>query len=220
MLMFNLNAPFLYFVTPEISHLPTLERLVQSAVNGGVQMVQLRSKTSPPEEIARAAEQLLPFLKSQGVPLLINDQIEVAHAVKADGVHLGQSDGSPSRARALLGEKAIIGLSVENLEQAAHAAAEPVDYLAASPLFPTKSKSDCAPPWGVDGLRKLVATSAHPIVAIGGIQAEQIEELLSCGAQGIAIVSAIANAPCPKLATEKLSKLIYNFVHSHSKGTL
>lgn len=180
-------------------------------------MVQLRSKSSPPEEIARAACQLLPFLKRRGVPLLINDQVEVAHAVKADGVHLGQSDQSPAKARALLGKKAIIGLSVENLEQAAHAAHEPVDYLAASPLFATKSKSDCAPPWGIDGLRKLVATSPHPIVAIGGIQAEQVEELLACGAQGVAIVSAIANAPCPKRAARKLANLISNFVYSHSK---
>src|SRR5690606_23416973 len=133
--MFNFTEPFLYFVTPEIDdNIEKWESTIKEAVLGGVKMVQIRDKSAAAKEIILAAKRLHPFLKKFNVPLLINDRVDIAHAIACDSVHLGQSDLEVSQARAILGRKAIIGLSVETMEQALKAKTEEVDYLAASPV--------------------------------------------------------------------------------------
>lgn len=178
--------------------------IIRASVEGGVKIVQLREKETPAREMISTGKRLLSVLKPHGIPLIINDRVDVAHAVGADGVHLGQSDLKVAEARAILGEKAIIGLSVESLGQAIAANGEDVDYLAASPIFQTKTKTDCGEPWGLDGLKQLCAVSSHPVIAIGGIDETNAKQVIDCGAVGVAVVSVIFNASCPKTAASNM----------------
>lgn len=179
-------------------------KIIRASIDGGVRVVQLREKDTSAREMITIGKSLLSFLKPIGIPLIINDRVDVAHAINADGVHLGQSDLTVAEARAILGEKAIIGFSVESLEQAMVAEKEDVDYLAASPIFHTTTKSDCSKPWGLNGLKHLCSISRHPIIAIGAIDETNVKRVLECGAVGVAVVSAIFNAPCPKTAAFKI----------------
>ena len=180
-------------------------KIISLSIEGGVKIIQLREKETPAREMIAVGKRLRSLLKPLGIPLIINDRVDVAHAVNADGVHLGQSDLEVSEARAILGQRVIIGLSVETIEQAIAAADEDVDYLAASPVFHTKTKSDCDKPWGLHGLQYLCSISRHRIVAIGGIDETNVEKVLECGAEGVAVVSAIFNAQCPKAAAIKIT---------------
>ncbi len=175
-------------------------RIISQSIEGGVKVIQLREKEASACEMIVIGKRLHAFLKPLGIPLIINDRVDVAHAVNADGVHLGQSDLKVSEARAILGGGAIIGLSIETIKQGIAAADEEVDYLAASPVFLTKTKSDCEKPWGLPGLQHLCSISRHPVVAIGGIDETNVERVLECGVVGVAVVSAIFNASCPKTA--------------------
>lgn len=180
-------------------------RIISLSIEGGVKVIQLREKEASAHEMIAVGKRLRSLLKPLGIPLIINDRVDIAHAVNADGVHLGQSDLKVAEARAILGQQVIIGLSVETIEQAIAAADEDVDYLAASPVFLTKTKSDCERPWGLHGLQQLCSISRHPIVAIGGIDETNVEKVLECGVAGVAVVSAIFNAPCPKIAAIKIT---------------
>jgi len=203
--MFVTFDPLLYFVTPEIGDdIEKWENLIREVVEGGIRVVQVRDKKSSTKEIITAVKKIRSFLKQTNVTLLINDRVDVAFIVQADGVHLGQSDLNVSEARSILGDKAIIGLSVETLDQAMDAQRETVSYLAASPVFLSTTKLDCNAPWGVKGLTRLCTVSSHPIVAIGGIDLTNIEKILECKVAGIAIVSAITRAKCPQTATRKI----------------
>lgn len=195
----------LYLVTHRgVLPLEDFFKIIRASIDGGVKVIQLREKDASAREMIAIGKKLLSFLKPLSIPLIINDRVDVAHAMNADGVHLGQSDLTVAEARAILGEKAIIGLSVESLEHAIAAEEEDVDYLAASPLFPTKTKSDCSAPWGLNGLKQLCSTSRHPIIAIGAIDETNAKQVVECGAVGVAVVSAIFNAPCPKTAAFKI----------------
>lgn len=197
----------LYLVTNRKTlELENFFNIIRASIDGGVKIVQLREKNSSAREMITIGKRLLSVLKPLGIPLIINDRVDVAHAIGSDGVHLGQSDLKVEEARAILGEKAIIGLSVESLEQASEAMEEDVDYLAASPIFLTKTKTNCAKPWDLDGLKQLCAISKHPVVAIGGIDATNAQQIIRCGAAGVAVVSAIFNASCPKSAALKILK--------------
>ncbi len=191
----------LYLVTSrEALELEDFFNIIRASIDGGVRIVQLREKEASAREMIIIGKRLLSLLKPLGIPLIINDRVDVAHAIGADGVHLGQSDLRVAEARAILGGKAIIGLSVESLEQAVAAIEEDVDYLAASPIFRTKTKADCSEPWGLNGLKQLCAVSNHPVIAIGGIDETNAKQIIECGAVGVAVVSAIFNASCPKTA--------------------
>lgn len=195
----------LYLVTNrERLKLEIFFNFILESIKGGVTIVQLREKETSAQEIMLIGKKLLLLLKPLRIPLIINDRVDVAHAIGADGVHLGQSDLPPSEARAILGKEAIIGLSVESLSQAKAAAEEDIDYIAASPLFHTTTKSNYSEPWGLNGLKQLCAISPHPVIAIGGIHENNVKEIMACGAKGVAVVSAIFNAPCPKTAALKL----------------
>jgi thiamine-phosphate pyrophosphorylase len=199
----------LYLVTDRALSLGRpIEEIVLAAVAGGVTAVQLREKNCSTREIVALARALMQLLTPRGVPLLINDRVDVALAAGADGVHIGQSDMAYRDARALLGARALIGLSVETAEQACEAQLYDCDYLGVGPIFPTTTKSDAAPAWGLDRLAELRKSSRHPLVAIGGIGASNVAMVTAAGADGIAVVSAICSASDPRAAAAQLRMVI------------
>jgi len=206
----NRDTLKLYLVTDrDLSKGRDIEWIVKEAVRGGVSIVQLREKDCSTREFVSLARSLKALLSPLGVPLIINDRVDVALASDADGVHIGQSDMLYSDARKLLGRGKIIGLSVENMEELYEAnRIEDLDYIAASPVFATPTKTDTARPFGLEGLREVVRESVHPVVAIGGMNPRTAPEVLKCGADGIAVVSAIVSADSPKDAAQELSKII------------
>jgi thiamine-phosphate pyrophosphorylase len=188
----QINLPKLYPITDArlsgLSHAEQIRRL--SA--GGATLIQLREKHLAPREFYREALEALRVARSRGVRLIINDRVDIALALSADGVHLGQDDLPPTAARELLGESAIIGFSTHNVEQARAAALLPIDYLAIGPIFPTSSKDNPDPVVGLEGLRRVRQIIGHvPLVAIGGIRLENIEDVLKAGADSVACLSLL-----------------------------
>jgi thiamine-phosphate pyrophosphorylase len=188
--------PSLYPITDArlsgLSHAEQVRRL--SA--GGARLVQLREKHLTPAAIYRQAEEALSLARSAGLRLIINDRADLALALGADGVHLGQDDLPPEAARRLLGEAAIIGFSTHNTEQAVRAARLPLDYIAIGPIFATSSKEKPDPVVGLDGLRRVrERTGDLPLVAIGGITLENAREVLAAGADSVAVIGALLSRP-------------------------
>ena len=199
----------LYLVTDrELSLGRSLEEVVSEAVKGGVTVVQLREKDASTGEFIELARRLMKLLKPLRIPLIINDRVDVALAVDADGVHIGQSDMSYEDARRLLGPDKIIGLSVESFEDIEAANALDVDYIGISPVYGTPTKTDTAEPFGLEGLREAVQMSAHPTVAIGGMNASTIAEVMAAGTDGVAVVSAICSAENIRKATSDLRAIV------------
>ena len=199
----------LYLVTDRRLASPlSLEALVRAALRGGVTAVQLREKECSTRDFVGLARALKAILTRAGVPLIINDRVDVALAACADGVHIGQSDMEYRDARRLLGPDAIIGLSVETAGQAERAASLDVDYLGAGPIFPTPTKTDAAPAWGIEGLAALRRASRHVLVAIGGVNRGNAGDVIRAGADGIAVVSAICWAIDPEQAARELHQAI------------
>lgn len=195
----------LYLVTDRALSLGRdLEWVVGEAVKGGVSMVQLREKDMDTRGFIDLGSRLLRLLRPLGVPLIINDRMDVALAVDADGVHIGQSDMPYETARRLLGPDKIIGLSVENMDELRQAESLDVDYVAVSPVYSTATKTDTAAPFGLDGLREAVRLTRHPVVAIGGMNENTAPAVFAAGADGIAVVSAICSAPDPAAASARL----------------
>ena len=199
----------LYLVTDrELSLGRSLEEVVSEAVKGGVTVVQLREKDASTGEFIELARRLMTLLEPLRIPLIINDRVDVALAVNADGVHIGQSDMSYEDARRLLGPDKIIGLSVENFKDVEAANALDVDYIGISPVYGTPTKTDTAEPFGLEGLRKAVQMSVHPTVAIGGMNASTIAEVMAAGTDGVAVVSAICSAENTRKATSDLRAIV------------
>lgn len=182
--------------------------VVAQAVAGGAGMVQLREKTASTREFVELARAVAGLLKPLGVPLLVNDRVDVALAAGADGVHVGQDDMRPADVRALLGPDAIIGLSVTGEAEARAARDEPVDYLGAGPVFATATKPDAGAPQGLSGLAAMVALAAVPVVAIGAITVANAASVLETGAAGLAVVSAVCSAPDPREAAARLRRIV------------
>jgi len=187
-----------------------LRNIVARAVEGGVTTVQLREKDCSTREFIRLAKQLQNVLRDKNIPLIINDRLDVAMAVQAEGVHLGQNDMPVEVARKILGNNYIIGLSVENMEQLEEAEKMDVDYLGLSPLFTTETKPELKHEWGLKGLQRARQNSSHKIVAIGNIDANNARAVIKSGADGIAVVSAICAAANPQKAAAELSNQIKN----------
>lgn len=183
--------------------------VLEASLQGGATIVQLREKkldTRGFYQRALAAKQLC---ERYDIPLIINDRVDIALAVNADGVHLGQSDLPASVARQVLGPHKIIGLSVSNDQQALEANQLEVDYIGLSPIFGTTTKTEqLDPPLGLEGLQRFKTISQHPIVCIGGIHHQNAASVLQHGANGLAIVSAIAQATNPKQATQQFKAII------------
>ena len=182
--------------------------IVREAVAGGVTMVQLREKECSTAEFIALARDLKTALQPLGIPLIINDRIDVALAVDADGVHIGQSDMPYETARALLGKDKIIGLSVETMEEVIVANALDVDYIGISPVYATPTKTDTLTPFGLEGLEEVMRLSRHRCVAIGGMNRNTIGEVIARGVEGVAVVSAIVAADSPRQASAELAKII------------
>ncbi|BBM66158.1 thiamine-phosphate synthase [Vibrio alfacsensis] len=203
-----MNAYRLYLVTDDQQDLATLKRVVKKAVEGGVTMVQVREKHGDVRAFIERAQAVKDILKDTDVPLIINDRVDVALAVDADGVHLGQSDMPAIIARELIGPNKILGLSIENEEQLAQADSLPIDYIGLSAIFATPTKTNTKKHWGIDGLKVALETTSMPIVAIGGINESNIPQLSATGVHGLALVSAICHAKDPKAASEYLLSLM------------
>ncbi|WP_104203325.1 thiamine phosphate synthase [Billgrantia saliphila] len=191
----------LYLVTdPELCARHGLVETVVAAVRGGVTLVQLRDKHASDAEMIDQARRLKMALAGSGVPLIVNDRLAVAVESGADGLHLGQDDGDVAAARSALGERAILGLSIQNHEQLSRLDPAPLDYLGLGPVFATSTKRNHAAPLGFEGLASLVAASPLPAVAIGGLKAEHATRVRAAGAEGPAVISAICGQPDPEAA--------------------
>jgi len=181
--------------------------ITAQALVGGVSTVQLRAPNRKKREMFELAMALKPVLAEWRVPLIINDEIDVALACNAEGAHIGQSDLPPEEARRLLGEDAILGLSVSFRHEMQAAIALPtgmIDYVGIGPAFPTGSKLDANPVTGVEGLVALTALSPYPVVAIGGIDVAGAAKLAPTGIKGIAVISAICSSTDPTKASQNL----------------
>ena len=205
-----LKNPCLYLVTDrELLLSRDLEWVVQQAILGGVSVVQLREKSCSSAEFLQLARRLLAITRPAHVPLIINDRVDIALAAGAEGVHIGQEDLPYPEVRRLVGEEVIVGLSVENAEQAERANGWlDLDYIGASPIYLTTTKPELSSALGVDGLRKIKEISKHPVIAIGGINKSNAAEVRGAGADGVAVVSAICSAADPATSSRELLALI------------
>ena len=187
-----------------------ITNIVASAVRGGVTCVQLREKRCSTREFveqARAVQAMLDQLETK-IPLIINDRLDVALAVGADGVHLGQTDMCLSDARRIAGANMIIGISAESVDDALLAQRQGADYVGISPVFSTPTKTDTAAPLGLEGIRNIRSAVSLPLVGIGGIQKDNAASVLQAGTDGVAVVSAIVSAACPRNAAAALKQQI------------
>ena len=175
-----------------LSHAEQARRLTA----GGATLIQLREKNLLPQEFYEEARTALDVARQSGALVIINDRLDVAAALEADGVHLGQDDLPPDAARKVLGEQAIIGFSTHNVEQARRAVSMPVDYIAIGPVFETETKSNTEPSVELEGVRAVrEAVGRFPIVAIGGITIENARSVLAAGADSVAVISALLGRP-------------------------
>lgn len=200
---FDLN---LYLVTdaPEKCRFGMLET-VERAVAGGVTIVQYRSTNPDAGTCWAEAKPLADFLRFRGITFIVNNRVDLALALDADGVHVGQRDLPVPQTRRLIGPEKILGLSVSNRAQLDAVDPALVDYLGIGPVFPTISKSDAAPETGIENLAKLAALSPLPVVAIGGLNVERSRAVRATGTvAGIAVVSAICGAEDPEAAAREL----------------
>lgn len=199
----------LYLVLdPDLSLPLGMVETARMAVAGGVTLVQLRDKNASTVQMIETGRALKAALHGTGVPLIVNDDVEAAIAIGADGLHVGQGDMDAQTARRRIGPDMILGLSVET--EALAAAVDPavVDYVGAGPVFATATKPGHKPPVGMEGLDRLVAATPLPAVAIGGLKVDHVEAVLRAGAQGLAVVSAICGQPDPRAAAFELSQAI------------
>ena len=199
----------LYLVTDrDLARGRSTFEIVKAAVDGGVTVVQLREKHCSTREFIEQALAIKNFLKARKVPLIINDRLDVAQAVKADGVHLGQTDMPLEMAKDILGDSMLIGISAESIEDAIAAEKGGADYLGVSPIYTTSTKTDTAPPLGLAGLREIRKAVSLSLVGIGGLNKENSAEAIRSGADGVAVVSAIVAADDPKAAAIELKQVI------------
>jgi thiamine-phosphate diphosphorylase len=187
--------PTLYLVTDsDLSLGRTEEEIVGRAVAAGVTMVQYRDKDTSTRRMIEKTRLLAEICISAGVTLIVNDRLDVAMAGGADGVHLGQDDMELPDARRIVGDEFIIGISVTTVEETQRAEGAGADYLGANGVFPTGTKTDLGEPLGLEGVSRLASAASLPIVAIGGINDQNAGEVISAGADGVAVVSYIVSA--------------------------
>ena len=199
----------LYLVTDrELARGRSTVEVVKAAVSGGVTCIQLREKDCSTLEFIEQARAIKNFLEEREVPLIINDRLDVALAVGADGVHLGQSDMPLEMARKIAGSSMLIGISAESVQDAVEAENGGADYLGVSPIYATPTKTDTAPPLGIQGLREIKNRVKIPLVGIGGLNNSNAAEVIRNGADGVAVVSAIVAAEDPETAAMNLKQMI------------
>ena len=199
----------LYLVTDRgLCGKKSLEEVIIGAVKGGASFVQLREKEISTRFFVEEAGRIRKLLKPYKIPLIINDRVDVAMACGAEGVHIGQEDMSYAMVRKLMGEKAIIGLSVETWEDVVASQKLDISYIGVSPVFATPTKTDTKGVWGLEGFARIKAFSRHPLVAIGGINEYNVREVVMAGADCVAVVSEICASSDPEAAAGRINKIV------------
>jgi len=186
----------------------SVDDVVSAAIDGGVTLVQLRDKNIDARPMLALGRRLLELLRPAGIGLIVNDRIDVALALDAEGVHIGQQDMPYAEARRQLGPKKIIGVSVGSEAEARQAAGWDVDYVGVGPVYPTATKPDAGMALGADEAARLARISGHRAVAIGGIDVTNAAALYAAGLEGVAVISAICAAPDPGAATRSLVRVM------------
>ncbi|MBE3585433.1 MAG: thiamine phosphate synthase [Thermoanaerobacter sp.] len=185
----------LYVITGDkFSRGRPLVEVVRAAIEGGATVIQLREKDFTARQLVDAGHQLRRLTREKGVTFIVNDRVDIALAVEADGVHLGQDDLPVGMARKILGPGKIIGVSTHSVEQAMEAQRQGADYIGVGPVFETRTKDDVQAPVGVDLVRQVASVVSIPKVAIGGIKAYNVEEVIAAGADGVAVITAVVAA--------------------------
>lgn len=198
----------LYLVTDRQLAKKPIEIVVEEAIKGGVDCVQLREKNIDTKEFVEIAQTIKSITERYNVPLIINDRIDVALAVQAYGVHLGQDDMPLNIARKLLPHSMVIGISVSTVNEAIEAEKGGADYIGAGSVFPTSTKDDISGIIGLEGLQEIKKAVSIPVVAIGGIQIHNAESVLQHGADCLAVVSAIVSSDNPYEASKTLKTIV------------
>ncbi|QHV98195.1 thiamine phosphate synthase [Spirosoma endbachense] len=186
----------------------TLPFVVEEACRAGVKWVQLREKALSTRAFVALGVELKRITQAHSARLIVNDRTDVALAIDADGVHVGQDDMPYPLVRSLIGPDKIIGLSINNLSELPAAAGKDLDYFGIATIFPTGTKQDTSSLLGLEGLRAICNQTSLPTFAIGGIKASNIQDVIRAGASGVAVVSAICGHPSPYEATRELIQLI------------
>lgn len=182
-------------------------RLGEEVLEGGCRLIQLRNKKLSDASLLEEALKLREITRRKDALLIINDRLDIALIVEADGLHLGKDDIPIEKARKFWGNR-IIGFSADSLEEALEAEKRGADYVSIGPIFPTQSKEDLPPPLGTDIISSLKAVLSVPVVAIGGINESNIQEVVEKGASAVAVISAVCSAPSPRQAVERLIRLM------------
>ena len=212
--MDKLDISLMYVTDDRILDNGRFFEVLNAALAGGATIIQLREKSMDTKSFFERALRAKEICENYNVPLIINDRLDVALAVNADGLHIGQKDIPIKIARKFLGKDKIIGISVSNLKELKVANNTDADYVGLSPIFSTPTKSeDLASPLGIDGLKKIKSISKKPIVCIGGVNKTNLEIIFLNGADGAAVVSAISSSKNPMNVTQSLKKII-----SHTKS--
>ena len=199
----------LYLVLdPELCADIGMVETARAAVAGGVTMIQLRDKQAGTARMIETGQALQMALAGTGARLIINDDVEAAIALGADGLHIGQDDMTAAVARTRIGKAMILGLSVETETLAAAVDPGVVDYVGVGPVFATSTKADHKQPIGFDGLARIVDLAPVPAVAIGGLKRVHVADVLAAGAKGLAVVSAICGQPDPQSASRDFADAI------------
>jgi len=193
--LYNVDYTLYVIVQEKFSGGRDLVEVARSAISGGATVIQLRDKESTDSRLLEKGLALRRLTRAEDVPLIINDRIDIALAVDAEGVHLGQDDLPVSSARQLLGPGKIIGVSTHSLEQARQARRQGADYIGVGPVFDTKTKENGVRPVGLELLRQVGGEIDLPWVAVGGINKSNVSEVISAGAKGVAVVTAVVSAP-------------------------
>lgn len=186
----------------------SFEYVIREAIFGGVTVVQLRQKCVSTQQLVTIGKLLKNILDEFHIPLIVNDNIEAALAIHADGVHVGQCDTHYKEVRKRVGKNVIVGLSINNLEQMKEVNEGMIDYYGVGPVYPTLSKLDATPSIGIEQFKEIRKLTKKPIVAIGGISDANIGAVIKAGADGIAVISAICDAPQPKAAARVLKSAL------------
>jgi thiamine-phosphate pyrophosphorylase len=210
--MLNRNSLLLYLCTDRaLSAGRSLLEAVAVAAAGGVTMVQIREKEVVSREFYKLALELRVLTRCLGLPLVVNDRVDIALAVRAEGLHLGQTDLPLSIAREIVGRDMFIGVSVGTVEEARVAQRDGADYLGVGAVFPTGSKSDAGEAIGLERLQEICGAVTIPVVGIGGVNVLNAAQMRRAGAAGVAVISAILSQPDIKAAAEALSQAVRDF---------
>lgn len=185
-----------------------LAEVVRAAIAGGATLIQLREKEAGTREMLEVGESLLEVTRAAGVPLIVNDRVDVALALDADGVHVGRDDMPAHIARRLIGADRLLGVTVGSAREVLAAEAAGADYLGTDAVFPTPTKPDAGPPLGLEGLREICRVARVPVLGIGGVNAGNAAELIRVGAAGVAVVSAVMAAADVEAAARDLRAVV------------